>query len=398
MSDKFVSLADPTLAPIVADLPQTMSTISNYSTRLKELRTALLPTMSTTNITTPTNPDSDFYVANGISFLQLRTQILLQYNMNLLQYMTLRSDGRKLKDHPCIHRLVHFRLLLEKIKPITTQLQYQIDQILQQQAHKLTQTATATTTNNNITTQPTTTKTTTAATSTDDQFTAQIPLTKEQLNQQKKQEYRERQEQLKQLQEEQNNQLSKLNRDLKFNPLATTNDSINTANVGDDAASQWHAQEHRIAREKEHKEKIRDKALYSTLVKQLREELTERPMEESATGLSMHQFRTREQRERHEFEEENYMRLHDNKQERKKQRRLERLQGMDDIEDVADFRALYQFDSQQKQRAARDQALREYEAQQAQDQLMERIEKNVKGKYAKDNHNNNKRKKPHGGF
>jgi hypothetical protein len=373
-TQKYYTIDDPTLLPIVNDLPQTMTTINNYNIRLKELRTSLVPTMNHCKDVSPGDSNSDLYVNNGISFLQLRTQLLLQYNMNLLQYMMLRSDGRKIKNHPCIQRLIHLRLLFEKIKPIMTQLQYQIDQILQQQQQ--TKQLQQSQQNDQIETSshphPHQHSTTQFSA---EQLTAQIPLSKAQLNEQKKAEYRERQEQLKQVQLQQEEELSKLNKTVKFSDFST---QYNTANVGDDAASQWHAQEHRIAREKEKKEKIRDKALYSTLVQQLRNELTERPIEESASGLSMHRHRTREQKERREFEEDNFIRLHESKQERKKQRRMDRLQGMDDIEEIADYTALYQFAAEQENKKKRDEALRAYEEAEAGQKLMAKIERNVR--------------------
>lgn len=66
----------------------------------------------------------------GISFLELKNHLLLSYCMNLAFYFYLKADGRRVKDHPVIGKLVELRLYMDKMKPIEQKLKYQIDKLV----------------------------------------------------------------------------------------------------------------------------------------------------------------------------------------------------------------------------------------------------------------------------
>jgi hypothetical protein len=68
--------------------------------------------------------------SKGVSYLEVKNQLLLNYCINLCFYMALKASGRRVKDHPVISQLLRIRTLLEKLRPLDQKLRYQIDKLL----------------------------------------------------------------------------------------------------------------------------------------------------------------------------------------------------------------------------------------------------------------------------
>ncbi len=68
--------------------------------------------------------------AEGVSYLETKNLLLLQYCMHLMFYLLLKSEGKPVKQHPVIARLVEIRAYMEKIRPIDKKLHYQIEKLL----------------------------------------------------------------------------------------------------------------------------------------------------------------------------------------------------------------------------------------------------------------------------
>lgn len=66
----------------------------------------------------------------GLSYLEVKHHLLLQYCMCIVFYLMLKLEGKPVKDHPVILRLIEIRAYLEKIRPIDVRLQYQVDKLL----------------------------------------------------------------------------------------------------------------------------------------------------------------------------------------------------------------------------------------------------------------------------
>ena len=56
---------------------------------------------------------------------------MIQYCSFLTFFLLLKMEGKSVKDHPVIERLVHIKTLFEKLKPLDQKLQYQIDKLTQ---------------------------------------------------------------------------------------------------------------------------------------------------------------------------------------------------------------------------------------------------------------------------
>ena len=68
--------------------------------------------------------------SNGLSFLDMKCHLVLDYLINLTYSMILKLSGKSLVDQPCIERLMELRTVLEKIRPINKKLSYQIDKLI----------------------------------------------------------------------------------------------------------------------------------------------------------------------------------------------------------------------------------------------------------------------------
>lgn len=72
----------------------------------------------------------DLATAEGVSYLEAKHLLLLHYCINIVFYLLLKAEGRPVRDHPVIARLLELRAYLEKIRPIDKKLQYQMEKML----------------------------------------------------------------------------------------------------------------------------------------------------------------------------------------------------------------------------------------------------------------------------
>ncbi|KAF9120436.1 hypothetical protein BGW39_011382 [Mortierella sp. 14UC] len=68
--------------------------------------------------------------SKGLSFLEVKYHILLEYITNLAFVMYRKLDGQSIRDHPAVLALVEQRTILEKMKPVEQKLKYQIDKLV----------------------------------------------------------------------------------------------------------------------------------------------------------------------------------------------------------------------------------------------------------------------------
>lgn len=67
---------------------------------------------------------------NGLCFIEMKYQMLLSYLINLTYIVLRKCSGEKIESDPSIDRLVEIRTVLEKIRPIDSKLKYQIDKLV----------------------------------------------------------------------------------------------------------------------------------------------------------------------------------------------------------------------------------------------------------------------------
>lgn len=69
--------------------------------------------------------------AAGISYLEMKYNLMISYCSFLTFFLLLKIEGKDVKSHPVIDRLIYIKTLFEKLKPLDQKLQYQIDKMTQ---------------------------------------------------------------------------------------------------------------------------------------------------------------------------------------------------------------------------------------------------------------------------
>ncbi|CAM6118645.1 unnamed protein product [Calypogeia fissa] len=108
---------------VMSDAPELVGLLSELREGLDELRNKVQPLVEKVK-------EGQYATKEGISYLEVKHLLLLNYCQSIIFYLLLKAEGRSVRDHPVIARLVELRLFLEKIRPIDKKLQYQIDKLL----------------------------------------------------------------------------------------------------------------------------------------------------------------------------------------------------------------------------------------------------------------------------
>ncbi|KAF8925008.1 hypothetical protein BGZ58_001226 [Dissophora ornata] len=97
--------------------------LKELSTMLKEIETKLKPTIEKLQT-------KEIDTSKGLSFLEVKYHILLEYITNLSLVMYRKLNGQSVQEHPALISLIEQRIILEKMKPVEQKLKYQIDKLV----------------------------------------------------------------------------------------------------------------------------------------------------------------------------------------------------------------------------------------------------------------------------
>jgi hypothetical protein len=67
---------------------------------------------------------------HGMTYLEMKYNLLLSYCQFLSFFIVLKLEGKPVKDHPVVGKLIHIKTLLERLRPLDQKLQYQIDKLI----------------------------------------------------------------------------------------------------------------------------------------------------------------------------------------------------------------------------------------------------------------------------
>lgn len=99
------------------------------ATVLKEMKAGLDTVSLKVQALTAKVKADHFPTADGISYLETKHLLLLNYCQSLVYYLLRKAKGLSIEGHPVVRSLVETRLFLEKIRPIDKKLQYQIQKL-----------------------------------------------------------------------------------------------------------------------------------------------------------------------------------------------------------------------------------------------------------------------------
>ncbi|KAG0325380.1 hypothetical protein BGZ99_000692 [Dissophora globulifera] len=97
--------------------------IVDLSSMVKEIEAKLKPTIEKLE-------SKEIDTSKGLSFLEVKYHILLEYITNLSLVMYRKLNGQSIQDHGAVVSLIEQRTILEKMKPVEQKLKYQIDKLV----------------------------------------------------------------------------------------------------------------------------------------------------------------------------------------------------------------------------------------------------------------------------
>lgn len=113
-----------------SDLDQSMKKEApQLAALLKEMKSVLDTVRSKVQALTARVKANDFPTADGISYLEAKHLLLLNYCQSLVYYTLRKAKGLSIEKHPVVRSLIEIRLFLEKIRPIDKKMEYQIQKL-----------------------------------------------------------------------------------------------------------------------------------------------------------------------------------------------------------------------------------------------------------------------------
>ncbi|KAJ7534374.1 hypothetical protein O6H91_13G091500 [Diphasiastrum complanatum] len=114
---------DEQMQVVMSDAPELVGLLAELREALDELKNKVQPLLEKVK-------GGHYATKDGISYLEVKHLLLLSYCQTIVFYLLLKAEGRSVRDHPVISRLVEIRMLIEKIRPIDKKLHYQIEKLL----------------------------------------------------------------------------------------------------------------------------------------------------------------------------------------------------------------------------------------------------------------------------
>ncbi|KAI7887433.1 hypothetical protein K492DRAFT_155022 [Lichtheimia hyalospora FSU 10163] len=108
---------------VATPVPELTKLVSDLKQRVAELKTQLKPIVQKYH-------DGEIKTNKGVSFLEVKYQLMLQYITQLAYIVHMKLSGRSIQQHPVIESLVELRVILDKMKPVEAKLKYQIDKLV----------------------------------------------------------------------------------------------------------------------------------------------------------------------------------------------------------------------------------------------------------------------------
>ncbi|XP_070682072.1 uncharacterized protein [Malus domestica] len=116
--------------PFVRPLPLYFSTEAlQLAALLREMKEGLDTVRAKVQALTAKVKANNYPTADGISYLEAKHLLLLNYCQSLVYYLLRKAKGFSINGHPVVRSLVEIRLFLEKIRPIDKKLQYQVEKL-----------------------------------------------------------------------------------------------------------------------------------------------------------------------------------------------------------------------------------------------------------------------------
>lgn len=108
------------------DMGEFLALLKDFKERLNLIRTQLQPLLQKAK-------ESKTPTSSGLSFLQLKYHLMLGYCSSVVFYLMIKGRAGSVQGHPVIRKMLRYRLMLEKIRPLEIKMRFQIEKLLQPQ-------------------------------------------------------------------------------------------------------------------------------------------------------------------------------------------------------------------------------------------------------------------------
>ncbi|KAG2213796.1 hypothetical protein INT46_005251 [Mucor plumbeus] len=115
--------SDKNLESTVDDTVEFTKLIKSLKAKIIDMKNQLKPLKQKID-------DNQVHTSKGVSFLEVKYQVMLQYILQLAYFVHLKISGKQLENNPVVESLVELRVILDKMKPIEAKLKYQIDKLV----------------------------------------------------------------------------------------------------------------------------------------------------------------------------------------------------------------------------------------------------------------------------
>ena len=97
---------------IESDSPELKGLLEEFKDALSQANDKLMPFL------TAARSGKIKSTASGMSYLEMKYNLLMSYCTFLAFYLLLKIEGKPVENHPVVHKLTHIKTLFEKLKPL----------------------------------------------------------------------------------------------------------------------------------------------------------------------------------------------------------------------------------------------------------------------------------------
>eukprot|EP00937_MAST-01D_sp_MAST-1D-sp2_P002259 g2259.t1 len=108
---------------VLSDSPELVDLLQDLKEKMGEVQDQIEPLLARVGA-------GQLPTGGGLSYLEVKHQLLLNYCVNVVFYLLLKARGKSVQRHPVVTQLVEMRAIMERLRPLDRKLKYQVDKLL----------------------------------------------------------------------------------------------------------------------------------------------------------------------------------------------------------------------------------------------------------------------------
>ena len=106
---------------IERDSSEMNTILDEYQKAMEQLQTKLKPVLDKVKASREaieSGKEPDIETKHGMSYLEMKYNLMVSYCSFLSFYLLLKLEGKDVSNHPVISKLVHIKIIFEKLRPL----------------------------------------------------------------------------------------------------------------------------------------------------------------------------------------------------------------------------------------------------------------------------------------